>query len=76
MASDPKAASLLKFQKWTVIVIVLTVVLLIGWDIFVAVEAGQKATISYIIEIAAHRWPIIAGAFFLLGGHLFWRINV
>jgi len=64
-------------KKVTVGVLIVTMVGLIGWDIFVAVdekdvEPGEGATISEVSYGFAkdHPWVILAGG--ILMGHLFW----
>lgn len=62
-------------QKWTVGIIVGVIVLLIGWDCYAVWRAGEEATISAIIQHAAHQWPIIGAAGGLLIGHFFWQMS-
>lgn len=49
-----------------------SVVLLVGWDIFVAVKPPSGDTISEIIRQTAGKHPIIPFAFGVLIGHFFW----
>lgn len=54
--------------------IILNVVVMISWDIYVKVKQPDgEATISWVILIAAKHAPIVALAFGLLMGHLFWQ---
>lgn len=47
----------------------------VGYDVFTFFHDGDDSTISAVVGDAAHTWPIIAGAFFLLGGHLFFPLR-
>lgn len=59
-------------RKATVWIIIGTVVALILWDIFVAVEPEDGDTISEVVLGWARRSPAIPFAVGFLCGHLFW----
>jgi len=59
----------------TIIVIVLTVLLLIGWDVFAILEGGKEASISSVIITYSYDYPIIPFMFGFLCGHFFWRLK-
>jgi hypothetical protein len=56
--------------RWFIIAI-----LCIGaaWDVYVESQWGSQATISYQIQSAAFKYPIIPMAFGVLAGHFFWQ---
>lgn len=61
----------------TISLLVGVVLLLVGWDIYVAIaevqiKAGQGATISEIILYYATRHPVIPFACGAVFGHLLW----
>lgn len=56
----------------TAVVLVLSTVLLIAYDIWVILKYGVEATISRVIYNASRRVPALAFAFGFLCGHLFW----
>lgn len=59
-----------RYYKPTLIVILATVVLVTGYDIW-AVVMGYDRTISYTLGQAAYAWPAIPFVFGFLAGHLF-----
>lgn len=62
-------------RKLTTIIILLTVLLLGGYDIWVYVKAGTPATISWIIWDSAKGNPMIPLMFGILMGHFFWQME-
>ena len=62
-------------QKRTALVV--WVILAVGgsYDVWTFFHDGDDSTISAVVGDAAHTWPIIAGLFFLLGGHLFFPLK-
>jgi hypothetical protein len=42
------------------------------YDIWAAATYGSAGTLSYEINYASHNYPIIAFAFGIICGHLFW----
>lgn len=56
----------------TKLVIVVTIALLIAWDIFVAAEPQDGDTISELVLGFALKHPVIPFAFGVLMGHFFW----
>ncbi len=56
---------------WTVFVIVGIIAILIGWDIYVAVQK-PSATISSILLYWAQRHPVAPFIAGVLCGHWFW----
>jgi hypothetical protein len=53
-------------------IVFFTIVVLVIFDAFMVANGKPGDTISEVITEAAHRWPVIAFAFGLLCGHLFW----
>jgi len=59
-------------RKATIIIIILAIVILGGYDIIAYVRGGSEATISFILLQASRKNPVIPFAFGFLMGHLFW----
>ena len=59
-------------RKLTIILILVAIVTLGGWDIYVASNEASGDTISEIILEASLRRPIIPFVFGIVCGHLFW----
>lgn len=59
-------------RQWTIFVILLSTVLIIGWDILAYVKGGGVATISSVILDTSRKAPPLPFAFGFLCGHLFW----
>ncbi len=55
----------------TEIVMSVTVVMLIGYDTYAAIQGGLHATISYQLTQLSKTYPVIPFAFGLLMGHFF-----
>lgn len=58
-------------RRWTIGILVFVTAALIGWDIYVATQAGS-ATISAVVLGWAMAHPVVPFAFGVLMGHLFW----
>jgi hypothetical protein len=61
-----------RWERITVIIIVLMVAVGIIYDIIALAMGGVEATISRIILAVTGKWPIISFAFGVLCGHLLW----
>lgn len=59
-------------KKVTLAVMAVSAVALIGWDIIVASNEERGDTISEILLHSARHVPIVAVAWGVLTGHLFW----
>ncbi len=59
-------------QKFTLYVICFCALILILYDFFAGFAYGSNYTESWVILQLAHKYPIIAFAFGVLMGHLFW----
>lgn len=55
----------------TLVVLVVTAIVLIAYDIWTVVKKGASTTISWQIYSVSLKYPIIPFAFGLLMGHLF-----
>jgi len=64
------------WRKLTTIIVLLSVALLIGYDVLVIAKAGVGASISDVIQTAALQHPVIPFATGFLLGHLFWAQRV
>lgn len=62
----------MRVKQITIVLILFAIVLLGGWDIYVASNAASGDTISEIILSASLRRPIIPFAAGVICGHLFW----
>jgi hypothetical protein len=65
-----------KAKKITLGVMGAASAVLIGWDIVVAANKQKGDTISEILLRSSRRVPIIATAWGILTGHLFWPQRV
>lgn len=57
----------------TIVVLILTAVFLIVYDIWAVLKYGIAGTISWQVWDKSRRFPIIPLAVGILVGHLFWR---
>ena len=62
-------------KKRTTLVIWSAVGILLTYDLY-CVMTDPETTISAVVSDASKRWPIIAAAFGILVGHLFFPIKV
>ena len=62
-----------KYRLSTIIIIIVSAVIIIGWDIFVYIKAGSIATESNIIKDWNNVIQFISYAYGVIGGH--WFIN-
>lgn len=62
----------MSLRQWTIFVIILSTVLIIGWDIFAYAKGGGVATISSVLLDTSKEYPVLPLAFGVLCGHLFW----
>jgi len=56
----------------TIVIMLVFLVGLVGWDIYVVTNGSPGATISEIMLVAAKLNPIIPFALGIVAGHLFW----
>lgn len=62
-------------KKATVLFIVLTVLVIAGWDVYAIMTGGVESSISHTMIEWSYKYPIFT---FLMGvtcGHLFWRMG-
>lgn len=59
-------------KRRVMIIIVVLVASLIGWDIYLATDENEENTISNLIQEAAHDHPMISFALGVLIGHWLW----
>lgn len=62
----------MNWRMATAAILVAFAVGLIAWDTFVALKAGNSATISQVLYQFAKQEPIICVALGIVVGHLFW----
>lgn len=63
-------------KKMTLGVMAISAAALIGWDIVVAANEQEGDTISEILLKSSRRVPVVAVAWGILTGHLFWPQGV
>jgi hypothetical protein len=56
-------------SAWFLVIAVFVIAL---YDVGAAIAFGPRGTLSYEINSASHNYPIIAFAFGIICGHLFW----
>jgi hypothetical protein len=59
----------------TTIIIVAITAFLIVWDVYAILKGGVESSISSIIIVHSHEYPILPFAFGVLCGHFFWRMK-
>lgn len=59
-------------RRLTIAILVMTAVVLIVWDIYVAVNGVSGDTISEVVLSFAQKHPVIPFVFGVVMGHLFW----
>lgn len=60
----------------TIVVIIVTTVLVVAWDIYVAVEPTPRDTISKVLLDATRQHPSMAIMIGILLGHLMWPMQI
>ncbi len=64
-------------RKLTIVILVVSIILLIIYDIIIAFWVGNEtATISYIIRIYSKEFLMIPVVFGVLIGHFFWPLKI
>lgn len=61
-----------KAKKITLGVMATAAIALVGWDVVVAANDQKGDTVSEILFRSSRRVPLIAAAWGILTGHLFW----
>jgi hypothetical protein len=62
----------MKTARWTLTIMVVVALGLIGWDIFAAIQGGETATISHLMAQYGRANSILCVAVGILIGHWFW----
>ncbi len=62
----------MQWRSATEYLIVINVIILALYDAAARLWGGNEATLSFVLQDAAYRWPMIALAVGLLCGHVFW----
>lgn len=62
-------------RRITVVVVLVAVVLLVGWDVYAVATREDGATISEVLRDGAASNPFVSFAFGVLMGHLFWPLR-
>lgn len=59
----------------TFYVIGLTLIALLGYDVFAIIKGGTEASISSVIITWSYKFPLFPFLFGVLCGHFFWRMR-
>ena len=59
-------------RKYTITILIIIALILIGWDIWVYIEPTDGDTISEITLAFAQKHPVLPFAIGVLCGHLLW----
>lgn len=62
-------------KKITLIIIAVTIVVLLAWDVYAILMGGTEASISSIIITSSYKFPLIPFFGGLLAGHFWWRMK-
>jgi hypothetical protein len=63
------------WQKRSLGVIVLTVILVIAYDFVARAFGGTEGTVSYVVTMLSYEYPIIPFCFGFLMGHFFFQLH-
>jgi len=59
-------------RQATKIILIVTALFLIGYDIYAYIEGGVGSTISRVVLAWSQAWPIVPLTIGVICGHLFW----
>ena len=62
-------------RKVTVWVVMITGLILLGWDLYVFLTPPEEDTISEVIALWATEWTVVPFMFGVLMGHFFWPVR-
>ena len=62
--------------KVTRIFILLTIIVVLGYDVFAVYNGGTEASVSWQIAVYAYKVPAFTFAVGFVCGHLFWQMNM
>lgn len=62
-------------KKLTTMIIMLTVVAILGYDVYAIIKGGTEASISSVVITFAYKFPLMPFLVGVLCGHLFWRMK-
>lgn len=65
----------MKVKTLTIYVLLVTLVGLIGYDFYAIAVGGTESSISHLVKIWGHKYPIIPFAVGILCGHFFWGVK-
>ena len=65
----------MKVKTITIYFTLLIVAAAIGYDFYAIAVGGTEASISHIIKVWGHKYPIISFSLGALFGHFFWPIK-
>jgi len=66
----------MKTKNLTMIVVLAIVVLAIVYDFYAIALGGTEASISHLIIVYSHKYPLIPFLFGILCGHFFWQMKI
>ena len=64
-----------KWSVFTIYVTVIAVAAIIVWDFVAISNGGTQASISHLIKVWGHKYPIIPFSMGVLCGHFFWGVK-
>jgi hypothetical protein len=62
-------------KGYTVVVIALTIIGLVAWDVYAILYGGDESSISSVIITYSYDYPLIPFLSGVLCGHFFWRLK-
>jgi hypothetical protein len=65
----------MNYKKITIIIIISTASLLIGYDVLAIAKGGTEASISSVLINFSYKMPMFTFLFGFLCGHIFWRMK-
>jgi len=64
-----------KWKNITIYVTILAVAILIGYDFVAIAKGGTEASISHLVKVWGHKYPIIPFVVGVLIGHFWWSVK-
>lgn len=64
-----------KWKTYTLFFTLITFVVIIAYDFLAIFQGGTEASISHLIKVWGHKYPLIPFVFGLLCGHFFWGVK-
>lgn len=65
----------MKVKTLTIYVLLIAIVALIAYDFYALAAGGTSASISHLVKVWGHKYPIIPFVVGVLCGHFFWGVK-